>query len=236
MQNFNEFLKRKEFPMPSHGTGNMRQGPNVSWIYTTAVQNLNTLIKSVKPDATRQDMESFIHTKPKGFDKVHHAMFAVARTMMDSPTLADRLRKIVSDHPHVEQLIDLAIHKIHQHAYDNSGFLTKLRYKRPFKEWTAEKTGADNIKPNVPRNKRDMGSMELAAEVRRVVEEAIQYLKDHPEEDRVEFSLYHSDIKVWRTKINTVEKYHIGYKAPWQSEYYETSVDNLAEYLIRHGY
>jgi len=107
---------------------------------------------------------------------------------------------------------------------------------KTFSEYISEKTPADDIGPNLPQYKSQMTFRQMEAEVRRVIEEAMTYLKSNPEEDRIEFTAFSVNIRVWRTKINTIEKYHLGRKSVWEKGYHETSVDDLVEYLVKHGY
>lgn len=82
---------------------------------------------------------------------------------------------------------------------------------------------------------------------KRFVSESISYLEEHPtEEDRIEGTVGHTEIRVWHTvrhrpkwsrnKIVQKGKFHLGYKAPWETAYHETSVDNLIEHIMQHRY
>ena len=49
--------------------------------------------------------------------------------------------------------------------------------------------------------------------------------------DRAETRLHGIEIRVWRTRINTTEKTHLGYKPPWERRYTKTSKLSLIEFL-----
>lgn len=105
---------------------------------------------------------------------------------------------------------------------------------RTFIEWIP-----DNTTPAIqPMIDSESSFQQIKAEIRRCVRDSLSFIQTHKdEEDRVEFNAYGFQIGVWRTRINTMEKLHLGYKSSWEKEYYEINlsrVDDLAEMLYKH--
>jgi len=59
-------------------------------------------------------------------------------------------------------------------------------------------------------------------------------LESDPSIDRAETKLCGFHLRAWRTKINCAVKLHIGYKSPWEKTYYESTVENLPEMLVKY--
>jgi hypothetical protein len=98
-----------------------------------------------------------------------------------------------------------------------------------FNEWIGQQATV-NIKPVLTG---ESSWQEINSEMRRVVDDATSYLQNNPEEDRVEFTIYGHDIRIWKTKINTIEKIHLGSKSSWENKYSEISIDDLIEWLYQ---
>lgn len=52
--------------------------------------------------------------------------------------------------------------------------------------------------------------------------------------DRVEKTIHGFQIRVWRSRINSKDEIHIGYKNEWESEYHETTGYQLVEMLLQY--
>lgn len=101
-----------------------------------------------------------------------------------------------------------------------------------FIEWMSENE-REELKVNLDDN-----SMvpQIKAKLSRVIKESLAFLKNNREEDRVYFWVYGYNIKIWRTVINSKEKYHIGYRRSWEKKFTEFPsfnyvVNDFAEHL-----
>jgi hypothetical protein len=87
---------------------------------------------------------------------------------------------------------------------------------KTFSEWTAEKTGADEINPVLSGND---SFFKIKEEIGRCINQSLEYLKANPDtEDRVEFNAFGFVIKAWTTKINTKTRYYLGYGPDWNKD------------------
>jgi len=91
---------------------------------------------------------------------------------------------------------------------------------KSFKEWIAPQFSSP-IQPPLSLN-ANSSYFDILSEIKRAIKQAKAFLfKNKETEDRVEFSVYGFDMRVWRTKINTREKIHFGYKNKWEKQYSE---------------
>lgn len=110
---------------------------------------------------------------------------------------------------------------------------TFIEWVKLVETWTPP-TPTFQLKP--PAVDENSSYAQIAAELKRCVQEALEYLQS-PEaqttEDRVEFFILGYKMKVWRTKINTMVSYHIGYRSSWESQYHELHPNNLDRFADR---
>jgi hypothetical protein len=72
------------------------------------------------------------------------------------------------------------------------------------------------VKP--PELYGDSSYFEILAELNRVVDGALEYLKREPADDRNEFEFYGFTVAVRRIRLNTKVGYHVTYSAPhWRT-------------------
>lgn len=109
---------------------------------------------------------------------------------------------------------------------------------KTFEQWLQEAWQAPvgfQVKPNLtPQSSYH----EIVAEIKRCVTESLRYLATGAD-DRVEFNAYGFQVRIWRTRINTVVKNHIGYKSPWNGQYSEfrlgrNEIEKFADMLYQH--
>lgn len=98
---------------------------------------------------------------------------------------------------------------------------------KTFSEWVA-----DHHEP-IKHNLTHSSSYE---DFLNVIKQAIKYVNTNMEDDRVEFPVFGMQVKVWRTRINGQQKFHVGWKFEYDDEgkYRETTPDQLAYFL--HNY
>ncbi len=105
-------------------------------------------------------------------------------------------------------------------------FIRIYNFMISYREWKSS-----FVEPVLPTLTKDSTYHEILDKI----QQAISYLENTPEEDedRVEFTDYGVQVKVWRTRINTRVKMHLGWKSSWNNGYYETNPEELADFLYQ---